>query len=106
VSQAKGPAEWPHSLRATRVKLIELSRQRAAAEDAALDRRKQAADENDEFACYADGDSSDMGSNHGKKALGLGAGIRRPLYRQSSMDFLNSSAPNFKDNDSITRYVV
>ncbi len=79
VADKKGPAEWPHSLRATRVKLIEICRTRAAEEDRIF------ADENE--------DPEDMAP---KKS------IRRP-YRQSSMEFINSSAPSAKDNPNISR---
>ncbi|KAF7336728.1 hypothetical protein MVEN_02107800 [Mycena venus] len=37
----------------------------------------------------------------GKIGLGIGLGPRRPLYRQSSMDFLDTSDP--QDNDTINR---
>ncbi|KAJ7593332.1 hypothetical protein C8J56DRAFT_1003110 [Mycena floridula] len=93
VADKKGPGEWPHSLRATRVKLIELCRLRAV-EDALLEHQRDIySDENEEFSYLPAAD------NHGKK----GKGRRRPLYRQSSMDFINAAAVNVKDNDSIGR---
>ena len=30
---------------------------------------------------------------------------KRPLYRQSSMDFMKAEARNWADNDNISRYV-
>lgn len=98
VAERKGPAEWPHSIRATRVKIIELCRLRAA-EDALLDhQRKLVADENEDIYCL-DSDNNSIGL--AKQAMG----IRRTLHRQSSMDFINTSAINVKDNDNISRYV-
>lgn len=94
VSQAKGPNEWTHSLRATRVKLIELARLRAS--DDLDHRRKIVTDENDEVACYTDADSL---PSVGKRALTM----RRPIYRQSSMDFLGNSVGNVKDSASIAK---
>ncbi|KAF8896302.1 hypothetical protein BD779DRAFT_1796717 [Infundibulicybe gibba] len=76
VSQAK--PDWPHSLRATRVKLIELARTRAK----------------DDACSIAEEDPDD--GPYG----GLGHGPKRPLYRQSSMDFINTVG---KDTDAIAR---
>jgi transcription factor SPN1 len=107
VTQAKGE-DWPHSLRATRVKLIELARTMAE-EDAK--RHKMIPEEQDmdcsEYPSYLEGDVLQQTTNIGIGTTGLGIGIglgpRRPLYRQSSMDFLNSS--DLKDTDTINRSV-
>ncbi|KAF7374777.1 hypothetical protein MSAN_00363200 [Mycena sanguinolenta] len=104
VTQAKGE-DWPHSLRATRVKLIELAR--TIAEEDSKPRKtipeESAMDYSESY--FAEGDVLQQTTNIGigKTGLGLGLGLgsRRPLYRQSSMDFLETSDP--LDNDSINR---
>ncbi|KAI0065327.1 hypothetical protein BV25DRAFT_1913917 [Artomyces pyxidatus] len=63
VSQAKGAVEWPHSLRATRSKLVELARSR----DAIPEEEPQ------------------------REALQHTTNVKRPLYRQSSMDFMQGA---------------
>ncbi|KAJ7261832.1 hypothetical protein B0H12DRAFT_1069432 [Mycena haematopus] len=102
VTQAKGE-DWPHSLRATRVKLIELAR--TIAEEDSKPRKtipeESAMDYTDSY--FAPGDVLQQTTNIGigKTGLGLGFGPRRPLYRQSSMDFLDTS--DSLDNDTINR---
>jgi transcription factor SPN1 len=102
VTQAKGE-DWPHSLRATRVKLIELART-IAEEDS---KPRKTIPEDSAMDCsesyFAEGDVLQQTTNIGigKMGLGLGLGPRRPLYRQSSMDFLDTSDP--QDNDTINR---
>lgn len=91
VSEAKGPIDWPHSIRATRVKLIELSRARAKEEQALV------------TEVYSDVDMEESNTRH-PGPLGKGFGIRRPLYRQSSMDFMNVA--DIKDNNGIAWYVL
>ncbi|KAJ3814109.1 hypothetical protein EV368DRAFT_74278 [Lentinula lateritia] len=86
VANAKGPAEWPHSLRATRVKLIEIARQRAK-EDPPRGPKSVVTDENDDISWL---------SRKRSRVI-----PRRPLYRQSSMDFVNPS--DRKNGDNITR---
>ncbi|KAF9061337.1 hypothetical protein BDP27DRAFT_363857 [Rhodocollybia butyracea] len=95
VANAKGPVEWPHSLRATRVKLIEIARQRAK-EDSSRTSRFVVPDEND-IACY----SGDSDVNVGLTRKSSRVISRRPLYRQSSMDFMNTD--DRKNGDNITR---
>lgn len=97
VIQAKGPIEWPHGIRATRVKLIELSRQRAKDEQAHntitevySDMEMEDGDEDGNYGCFPE-------------SRGKTFSVRRPLYRQSSMDFMN--AADLKENDSISRCV-
>jgi transcription factor SPN1 len=112
VSQAKGTADWPHSIRATRVKLLELARVRAKEEALADQRRKVITEEDDveidgNYSYFGDSDMLHQTANIGigKNGLGVGLGHRRPLHRQSSMDFMNTAATNLKDNDNINRYV-
>ncbi|KAH9846659.1 hypothetical protein C2E23DRAFT_743498 [Lenzites betulinus] len=73
VIAAKGPVEWPHSTRATRAKIVELARFRAT-EDTSSD---TIAEEE-----TSDKDVLQQTTNTGPK---------RPLYRQSSMDFMQPS---------------
>jgi len=80
VSQAKGPVDWPHSIRATRVKLIELSRATA---------RENKAPPTDVHV---------PPKQPGKPF------IKRPLYRQSSMDFINNA--ELKENTDIAWFVA
>ncbi|KAJ4500861.1 hypothetical protein C8R41DRAFT_913933 [Lentinula lateritia] len=96
VANAKGPAEWPHSLRATRVKLIEIARQRAK-EDPPRGPKSVVTDENDDISCY----STDSDLNAGLSRKRSRVIPRRPLYRQSSMDFVNPG--DRKNGDNITR---
>ncbi|KAJ7227313.1 hypothetical protein GGX14DRAFT_629399 [Mycena pura] len=105
VAQAKGE-DWPHSLRATRVKLIEVAR--AIAEEDSKP-RKTIPEENDmdtaAYPSFKEGEVLQQTTNIGIGKTGLGVGIglgpRRPLYRQSSMDFLNTS--DVREDDSISR---
>ncbi|OSD06632.1 hypothetical protein PYCCODRAFT_1360420 [Trametes coccinea BRFM310] len=85
VISAKDPVEWPHSLRATRAKIVELARLRAS-EDMSSD-------------TIAEEDSSD------KDVLQqtTNTGPKRPLYRQSSMDFMQSSKLDPEDSSAIAR---
>ena len=73
VKSRKGPVEWPHSLRATRAKIVELARLRAK-EDTASD-------------TIAEEESTDPEV----PAQTTHKGAKRPLYRQSSMDFMQST---------------
>ena len=78
IAQAKGPVEWPFSLRATRVKLIEIARAR----------------------------SKDDSPNENDGPVPTPA-KRRALYRQSSMDFIHESASEDHHGvESINRYVA
>ncbi|KAI0367814.1 hypothetical protein BV20DRAFT_949599 [Pilatotrama ljubarskyi] len=80
---AKGPIEWPHSLRATRAKIIELARLRAS-EDTSSD-------------TIAEEEPSDILQQT------TNTGPKRPLYRQSSMDFMQSSKLEHADSGTIAR---
>ncbi|CDO70655.1 hypothetical protein BN946_scf184756.g22 [Trametes cinnabarina] len=85
VISAKGPVEWPQSLRATRAKIIELARLRAS-EDMSSD---TIAEEE-----ASDKDVLQQTTNTGPK---------RPLYRQSSMDFMQPSKLDPADSSAIAR---
>jgi transcription factor SPN1 len=95
VSQAKGPADWPHSVGATRAKLLELARTRAK-EDALLKQQRHVIKEEVEIE-----DGSHY-SYEGQERL-FGDISRRPLYRQSSMDFIKPSVTEIKENTNIAR---
>ncbi|THV07321.1 hypothetical protein K435DRAFT_815545 [Dendrothele bispora CBS 962.96] len=97
VANAKGSAEWPHTLRATRVKLIEICRQRAKEE--AQTPGRMLTDENDDISCYNPDSDASMGGPNRKDSTSR---VRRPLYRQSSMDFMNVEDPK-NTNERITR---
>ncbi|GLB40367.1 hypothetical protein LshimejAT787_0802380 [Lyophyllum shimeji] len=88
VAEAKGPIDWPHSLRATRVKLIELSRARAKEEQSLM------AEVNSDLEME---EASDRYHGYPESA-GKGISVKRPLYRQSSMDFMN--AADLRDNEN------
>ncbi|KAI0649063.1 hypothetical protein C8Q79DRAFT_998945 [Trametes meyenii] len=85
VISAKGPAEWPHTLRATRAKIVELARLRGT-EDTSSD---TIAEEE-----ISDKDVLQQTTNTGPK---------RPLYRQSSMDFMQSSKLDPDESSTIAR---
>ncbi|PPQ76238.1 hypothetical protein CVT26_008146, partial [Gymnopilus dilepis] len=101
VAHAKGPLDWPHSIRATRVKLLELARSRAK-EDAAPARRRHVIQEevevvdSENYAYFQDGEEKPIVS-------ASSVGPRRPPYRQSSMDFIKPSPAELKDNANIAR---
>lgn len=82
---AKGPAEWPHSLRATRAKIVELARLRGK-EDTASD-------------TIAEEDSTDPGVSQQKPSRGF----KRPLHKQSSMDFVPTATKLDPSDDTIAR---
>ncbi|KAG6842363.1 hypothetical protein C0991_010653 [Blastosporella zonata] len=88
VSQAKGPIEWPHSLRATRVKLIELSRARAKEERMPY-----------RTSGYSDVDMDEANDARYPDGIGKPTHRRRPLYKQSSMDFMTTA--DLKDDEHI-----
>ncbi|KAG6862533.1 hypothetical protein C0995_000081 [Termitomyces sp. Mi166 len=76
VAQAKGPVDWPHSLRATRVKLIELSRARAKEENPSRP------------GGFSDVDVDDPRYPDATPKIPR---KRRPLYKRSSMDFMSNA---------------
>ncbi|TFL04097.1 hypothetical protein BDV98DRAFT_360615 [Pterulicium gracile] len=89
VAQAKGPNEWPHSLRATRVKLMELARNRAKEECQSPMRLKSPRAQVAATIPEEEGGAT-VQATPGQKHRRAGSGEhnRRPLYRQSSMDFV------------------
>lgn len=104
ISAAKGPNDWPHSIRATRIKLLELARRKAQEE-----RRKSITEERSvplgQLAWL--GDACRERTPDSAEVLQLRTNTpihaRRPLYRQSSMDFMD---PDKSDrSECIARYV-
>lgn len=92
VAKAKNPVDWPHSMRATRAKIVELARLRA----------KEIRDESASDTIVEEGsDSSDVPLQQTTNI-----GLKRPLYRQSSMDFMRPSKLDPKDNPNISRYAL
>ena len=89
MAEAKG-TEWSHSMRATRAKIVELARLRARGT-----RDESASD------TIAEEDSTDDAPLQQTTNIGL----KRPLYRQSSMDFMQSAKINPQDNKNLSRYV-
>ena len=95
VAQAKGPNQWPYSLRATRRKLVELCRARAK-EVSAEQKRHTIIEEED----------MDQDLEHPREVLQHTTNIKRPLYRQSSMDFMQSAKLELCGTDPFTKYVA
>ncbi len=95
VAQAKGPSEWPYSLRATRAKLVELCRARAK-EVSAEQKRYNTIEEED----------MDQDLEQFREVLKRTTNIRRPLYRQNSMDFMQSAKSELRSSDAFTRYIT
>jgi hypothetical protein len=93
VAQAKGSNDWPYSLRATRAKLVELCRARAK-EISAEQKRQNIIEEED----------GDLDLEQFREVLKRTTNIKRPLYRQSSMDFMQSAKLELCDTDAFTRY--
>ncbi|KAF5326820.1 hypothetical protein D9619_004451 [Psilocybe cf. subviscida] len=96
VSQAKGPLDWPHSIRATRVKLIELARARA--KDDAKKKQQPKVVDTDPSSRYDYFDGPHQNPMHADDVP-----QRRPLYKQSSMDFIKPSPAEIKDNPTIAQ---
>ncbi|KAL1740075.1 hypothetical protein HDZ31DRAFT_68291 [Schizophyllum fasciatum] len=96
VAQAKGAEEWPHSLRQTRQKLIELSRARGKDESIPEETAVEIASDDAQ-------EPSANPSLHAKTPKPSVSPRKRPLYRQSSMEFMDASAPDLKDNDTINK---
>lgn len=94
VAEAKGPADWPHSQRATRAKIVELAQRRAR--------------DSTPIAGIAEESGEEEGSREVLKPSSR-INRRRAPYRQSSMDFIPEVDPskkdNIKDNQSINRSV-
>lgn len=92
VAEAKGPADWPHSQRATRAKIVELARHRTR-ESTPIAGITEEPGEDDEL----------------REILKPSSRInrRKALQRQSSMDFIPdeelAKKDNIKDNKTINR---
>ena len=88
MSKAKNSVEWPHSLHATRAKIIELARSRAK--------------EN-----IQDGSGSDTiveeESDGSDVPLQQSTNMKRSLYKPSSTDFPQQPKFDIKDNPSLAR---
>jgi hypothetical protein len=97
ISAAKGPNDWPHSIRATRLKLLELARRKGQEE-----RRKSIVGEHSVplGACRPrTPDPADVLQPRTNTPIHA----RRPLYRRSSMDFMD---PDKSDrSETIARFV-
>ncbi|EGN98902.1 hypothetical protein SERLA73DRAFT_73486 [Serpula lacrymans var. lacrymans S7.3] len=104
ITAAKGPNDWPHSIRATRLQLLNLARSRAqeARARAQDERRRTVIEEQQEMEGDEERDDGDAAQHSAKVNA---SHPRRPLYRQSSMDFMNAVDPGLdvKNNDSIAR---
>ncbi|KIP07635.1 hypothetical protein PHLGIDRAFT_35343 [Phlebiopsis gigantea 11061_1 CR5-6] len=87
VAEAKG-TDWPHSMRATRAKIVELARMRAR-----NSLHEPASDTIAEEDCTDDAPLQQT----------TNIGLKRPLYRQSSMDFMQSAKINVQDNSHLSR---
>lgn len=95
VAQAKGASSWPYSLRATRAKLVELCRARAK-EVSAEQKRRNTIEEED----------MDQDLEQFREVLKRTTNIRRPLYRQNSMDFMQSAKSELRGTDAFSRCVT
>lgn len=95
VAQAKGPTEWPYSLRTTRAKLVELCRARAK-EVSAEQKRYNTIEEED----------MDQDLEKFRQVLKRTTNVRRPLYRQNSMDFMQSAKLELRGTDAFSRYTT
>ncbi|KAI5983355.1 hypothetical protein EDD15DRAFT_2316093 [Pisolithus albus] len=102
ISAAKGPNDWPHTIRATRIKLLELARVKAREE-----RYANIHEEVDDMTCSTSANKSEKPSRTPdplevlQQRTNTPLGVRRPLYRQSSMDFM--SPVGLDKHESITR---
>jgi len=98
ISKANG-LNWPHSIRATRLELFKLARARAKEKALAKQRgliieEEVKINDGSNYSYFHDGEEKPVG------------GPRRPLCRQSSMDFTKPTLADMKDNASITRLVL
>ncbi|KAG1823941.1 uncharacterized protein BJ212DRAFT_709870 [Suillus subaureus] len=100
ITAAKGPNDWPHSVTATRAKLLDLARARAMEE-----RRKSIIDEDVIFLSgnvHHPADLSKCAERNDTSPDVLqpttNTPKRHPLYRQSSMDFMTDAKPDHKES--------
>ncbi|KAF9243411.1 hypothetical protein BU15DRAFT_43056 [Melanogaster broomeanus] len=100
ISAAKGPNDWPHSIRATRIKLLELARLKPQEE-----KRRGIIQEDWDAPIACKGEMQRERTPEPAEVLqprtNTPIHIRRPLYRQSSMDFMNPAQPD--QSESIAR---
>jgi len=95
VAQAKGRSDWPYSLRSTRAKLVELCRVRA--KDVSAEQKRYNTIEEEDM---------DQDLEQFREVLKRTTNIRRPLYRQNSMDFMQSAKPELRRTDAFSRYII
>jgi transcription factor SPN1 len=100
VAQAKGPEEWPHSIRATRMKLMELARTRDKEATQEAQRRKMIREEDEE-----DEDEEYFGFGEVLRST-INTTPRRSLHRQSNVDAMNVDKPDINDNTSRSVFVI
>ncbi|KAG1844833.1 hypothetical protein DFJ58DRAFT_717588 [Suillus subalutaceus] len=100
ITAAKGPNDWPHSVTATRAKLLDLARARAMEE-----RRKSIIDEDVIFLSgnvHHPADLSKCAERNDASPDVLqpttNTPKRHPLYRQSSMDFMTDAKADHKES--------
>lgn len=110
ITAAKGPNDWPHSVTATRAKLLELARARAQEE-----RKRSIISEDFIFISGNEHRKSELNKRVERKdgtpdpadvlqpTTNTPARRRHPLHRQSSMDFMTDAKADHKE--SISRYV-
>ncbi|KZS88057.1 hypothetical protein SISNIDRAFT_490411 [Sistotremastrum niveocremeum HHB9708] len=92
ICASKGPLEWPHSIAATRLKLVELSRE-AARRRSCEDTHSIPEEESENADPNQDDVDITIGKAAGRKKVNNDP-KRKPLYRQNSMDFLRGSMEN------------
>ena len=91
VAKVKNPVDWPHSIRATRAKIVELARIRA----------REVKDESaSDTIVEEESDSSDVPLRQTTNI-----GFKRQLNRQSSMDFMQPPKLDLSSNANLSRYV-
>lgn len=110
IAAAKGPNDWPHTVRATRVRLLELARVKAQEETLSLlpsspsalspghVLHRLAQRKGEKRARTSDPTEVLQPRTNTPNAR------RRALYRKSSMDFINLVTPD--RHESIVRYVL
>ncbi|KAL4243813.1 hypothetical protein ABKN59_010712 [Abortiporus biennis] len=89
LTNAKGPIDWPHSIRATRAKVVELARCHA----------KSSSDSDNSDTIAEEEPTGPQVPLHPTASTGP----KRPLYRQSSMDFMQSDRLDIANNTNIRR---
>ncbi|KAG2125411.1 hypothetical protein DEU56DRAFT_574088 [Suillus clintonianus] len=97
ITAAKGPNDWPHSVTATRTKLLDLARARAMEE-----RKRSIIDEDVIFLsgnAHRPGDCAERNDTSPDVLQPTtNTPKRHPLYRQSSMDFMTDAKVDHKES--------